>query len=96
MASIDLPATRSHRGGHWFDPSIAHPVQRPVVIFQPAVFDLAAAATTDEQSGYIPPLLSHRLRGPAQKHLHNDARAEVLCERPSVDRAQLPGAKNRR
>src|SRR5215472_14065678 len=23
-------ATRSHRGGHWFDPSIAHPAQRPV------------------------------------------------------------------
>src|SRR5690242_15662793 len=24
MTSIDLHATRSHRGGHWFDPSIAH------------------------------------------------------------------------
>jgi hypothetical protein len=23
-------ALRSHRRGHWFDPSIAHPVQRPV------------------------------------------------------------------
>src|SRR4051795_5117612 len=23
-------APRSHRGGHWFDPSIAHPAQRPV------------------------------------------------------------------
>lgn len=25
-------APRSHRGGHWFDPSIAHPGQRPVPI----------------------------------------------------------------
>ena len=25
-------APRSHRGGHWFDPSIAHPAQRPVAI----------------------------------------------------------------
>src|SRR5215470_16342610 len=24
MTGIDLRATRSHRGGHWFDPSIAH------------------------------------------------------------------------
>jgi hypothetical protein len=27
----------SLRGGHWFDPSIVHPAQRPVVIMQPAV-----------------------------------------------------------
>src|SRR6516164_2894306 len=33
-------APRSHRGGHWFDPSIAHPAQRPVAIMQLAVFDL--------------------------------------------------------
>ena len=37
-------APRSHRGGHWFDPSIAHPGQRPVPIKGPAVFDLPAAA----------------------------------------------------
>ena len=37
-------APRSHRGGHWFDPSIAHPAQRPVPIVGPAVFDLGAAA----------------------------------------------------
>ena len=28
----------SHRGGHWFDPSIAHPAHRPVVILRPAFF----------------------------------------------------------
>ena len=27
---IDRHAPRSHRGGHWFDPSIAHPAQRPI------------------------------------------------------------------
>src|SRR5580704_8068342 len=37
-------APRSHRGGHWFDPSIAHPAQRPVPILELAVFDLGAAA----------------------------------------------------
>jgi hypothetical protein len=30
-------APRSHRGGHWFDPSIAHPAQRPVAILRLAV-----------------------------------------------------------
>ena len=30
-------APRSHRGGHWFDPSIAHPGQRPVPITELAV-----------------------------------------------------------
>jgi hypothetical protein len=34
----------SHRGGHWFDPSIAHPAQRPVAILRLAVFDPPAAA----------------------------------------------------
>jgi hypothetical protein len=27
-------APRSHRGGHWFDPSIAHPAQKPVAILR--------------------------------------------------------------
>src|SRR5579862_7707341 len=31
-------APRSHRGGHWFDPSIAHPAQRPVPILELAGF----------------------------------------------------------
>jgi hypothetical protein len=30
-----LPGPHSHRGGHWFDPSIAHPAQRPVPIIGP-------------------------------------------------------------
>src|SRR5262249_33296020 len=36
-------APRSHRGGPWFDPSIAHPAQRPVPIMELASLDLAAA-----------------------------------------------------
>jgi len=27
-----MTGPHSHRGGHWFDPSIAHPAQRPVMI----------------------------------------------------------------
>ena len=38
-----MTGPHSHRGGHWFDPSIAHPGRRLVVILQPAVF---AARTT--------------------------------------------------
>ncbi len=34
----------SHRGGHWFDPSIAHPAQRPVPNHRTGRFDLLAAA----------------------------------------------------
>jgi hypothetical protein len=32
--TIDLRATRSHRGGHWFDPSIAHQVRGYVDLHQ--------------------------------------------------------------
>src|SRR5437879_5195279 len=35
MTSIDLRATRSHRGGHWFDPSIAHQVSGYVDLLKP-------------------------------------------------------------
>ena len=47
----DPHATRSHRGGHWFDPSIAHPAQRPVAIMQLAVLDLGAAASAATRLG---------------------------------------------
>jgi hypothetical protein len=50
-------APRSHRGGHWFDPSIAHPAQRPVAILQLAVSDLGAA----EGSEGLRPVLVHRV-----------------------------------
>jgi hypothetical protein len=44
-------APRSHRGGHWFDPSIAHPARRPVPSNGPAVFDLPAAAECSSRAG---------------------------------------------
>ncbi len=43
-------APRSHRGGHWFDPSIAHPAHRPVPIKEPVFFD---ARTTREYSNVL-------------------------------------------
>ena len=33
-----MTGPHSHRGGHWFDPSIAHPAQRPVAMLRLAVF----------------------------------------------------------
>ena len=37
-------APRSHRGGHWFDPSIAHPGQQASCDLLAKIFDLRAAA----------------------------------------------------
>src|SRR5580698_3999372 len=50
-------APRSHRGGHWFDPSIAHPAQRPVPIPGTGLFDLPAAAngSNHRQAGKVVP-----------------------------------------
>ena len=44
-------APRSHRGGHWFDPSIAHPAQRPVPTQGSAFCDLGAAAKCSSRAG---------------------------------------------
>jgi hypothetical protein len=38
--AVASPDPRSHRRGHWFEPSIAHPDQRPVLIKDPAFFVL--------------------------------------------------------
>jgi hypothetical protein len=37
MTFIDPHATRSHRGGHWFDPNIAHQVSPYVEIAMGAI-----------------------------------------------------------
>src|ERR1700761_2630048 len=49
-------APRSHRGGHWFDPSIAHPVHSPVPIKEPGFCDLATAARYPDLPGRPEPL----------------------------------------
>ena len=51
-------APRSHRGGHWFDPSIAHPAQRPVPDHGPAVSDLPATVTSEPWPAWPSPLLT--------------------------------------
>jgi len=73
----------SHRGGHWFDRSIAHPAQRPVVIMQPAVFDLGAGAKCSSRrlSGpriRIKPLceLAERIAGGGRGNLGVDLRGD--------------------
>src|SRR5579862_8947121 len=93
-------APRSHRGGHWFDPSIAHPAQRPVAILQLAVFD---ARTTPKYSNGLAaqplPELLERVAGGGRGNLgidlHRDSNLAVPEDLHRYARMHVEGGQQR-
>jgi len=83
-----MTGPHSHRGGHWFDPSIAHPAQRPVPIMELASLDLAAAA--NGSNGHASQSLSlrsaSRVASEGVSVCISIVTAILLCRRMRLDR----------
>ena len=68
-------APRSHRGGHWFDPSIAHTGQRRVPIKESASFYLGGGSKR-QQPSVMRQSLSPPMRPPAPSESSRNTAAE--------------------